>query len=41
MDGIMTVFYFCKIDVLIFNRNDVDFVEVGFVVPGDDGVAMA
>lgn len=38
--GIMAVFNLGKIDFFGVNRDDVDFVRWGFVVAGDDGVAM-
>lgn len=38
--GGFAVFDFCKVDVTAFDGDEVDFVEVGFVVVGDDGVAV-
>ena len=40
MDDGFAVFDFGEVDFVVFYTNDVDFVEVGFVVAGDDGVAV-
>lgn len=34
------VFDFGEINAVTFGRNDVDFVEMSFVVASDDGVTM-
>lgn len=33
------VFDFSEVNVIIFSGDEVDFVEFGFVIFGDDGVA--
>ena len=40
MDVRLTVFDFSEVDVVTFGADDVDFVEVGFVVPRDDLVTV-
>ena len=40
MDIVVAMFDLGEIDVIVFDGDDVDFVEVGFVVFGDDSVAM-
>ena len=40
MEGGFTIFDFSKIDFVIFGRNDVDFVEKGFVVSSYNVVAV-
>ena len=35
-----TVFYLSEVDIAILSTNDIDFVEIGFVVAGDDLVAV-
>ncbi len=36
----LAVFDFGEVDFVVFYTNDVDFVEVSFVVAGDDSVAV-
>lgn len=38
--GVFAVFDFCEVDFVAFGRDDVDFVELGFVVTSDDAVAV-
>ena len=40
VDGIGAVFYFGKIDIVVFCRDDVDFIKESFVISGDDGVTV-
>ena len=40
VEGRFAVFDFGKVDMVVFGANDVDFVEVSFVVAGDDSVAV-
>lgn len=35
-----TVFYLSEVDIVIFSTDDINFVEIGFVVAGDDLVAV-
>ena len=40
MKGGFAVFDFSEVDVVVFDTDNVDFVEVGFVVLFNDGVAV-
>ncbi len=40
MDGRFTVFDFGEVDMVGFSADDVNFVEIGFVVAFDDSMAV-
>ena len=40
VDGGLAVFDFGEVDFIVFDADDVDFVEVGFVVFGYNGVIV-
>ena len=40
VDSGFAVFDFSEVDVVVFGGDEVDFVKVGFVVSGDNGVTV-